>query len=142
VFGVATPERRSLADRVCTALQLVEHCQDVAEDLARDRIYLPQEDLARFGCRESDLAQPSASPRVRRLLAFQVDRTAALLDEGAPLVGLLTGRARLGVAGFVGGGRAALAAIRAAGYDVLTAVPGPSRLRLTSELLAVAVRGR
>jgi squalene synthase HpnC len=142
VFGVATPERRSLADRVCTALQLVEHCQDVAEDLARDRIYLPLEDLARFGCHESDLAQAPASRRVRRLLAFQVDRIAALLDAGAPLVGSLTGRARLATAGFVGGGRAALTAIRAADHDVLTATPKPSRLGVASESLAVAMRGR
>jgi len=49
IFGAATPERIELSDRICTALQLAEHWQDVAEDLARGRIYLPADDLARFG---------------------------------------------------------------------------------------------
>ena len=52
VFGAATPERVALSDRICTALQLAEHWQDVAEDLRAGRIYLPAEDLARFGCTE------------------------------------------------------------------------------------------
>src|SRR5262245_35237907 len=51
VFGAATPERVALSDRVCSALQVVEHCQDVAEDHARGRVYLPASDLAAFGCR-------------------------------------------------------------------------------------------
>ena len=54
----ATPGRIGLSDSICTALQLTEHCQDVAEDLAEGRIYLPAEDLARFGVSEADLAQP------------------------------------------------------------------------------------
>jgi squalene synthase HpnC len=142
VFGAASPERLRLADAVCTALQLTEHWQDVAEDLARGRVYLPQEDLAAFGCTEADLAAPAAGPAVRRLLRFQVDRTAALLDRGAALVGTLGGPARLAVAGFVGGGRAALAAIAAAGYDVLAGPPRPTRPRLAREALAALVRGR
>src|SRR5262245_39244493 len=60
VFGSATPERLELSDSICTGLQLVEHWQDVAEDLARDRIYLPQEDMARFGVDEQDLATAPA----------------------------------------------------------------------------------
>jgi len=61
IFGAATPVREALSDRVCTALQLAEHWQDVAEDLRAGRIYLPQEDLDRFGCSEQDLAAPSAA---------------------------------------------------------------------------------
>ena len=60
IFGAATPERIALSDRICTALQLAEHWQDVAEDLANGRIYLPAEDLERFGCTEADLAAPAA----------------------------------------------------------------------------------
>ena len=56
VFGAFTPERAALSDRVCTALQLAEHWQDVAEDLRAGRVYLPGEDMARFGCTEDDLA--------------------------------------------------------------------------------------
>src|SRR6202020_878312 len=89
VFGAATPERMILSDRVCTALQLAEHCQGVAEDYRAGRIYLPAEDMERFGCAESDLAAPSAGPQLRALMAFEVERAGRLLDEGAPLVGNL-----------------------------------------------------
>ncbi|HEX9343568.1 MAG TPA: squalene synthase HpnC [Actinomycetota bacterium] len=142
VFGKATPERLRLSDAVCTGLQLVEHWQDVAEDLARDRVYLPREDLAAFGCDERDLAALHASGRLRKLLAFEAGRAAALLDEGAPLIGLLTGRARLAVTGFLAGGRAALAAIADAGYDVLPGPPKPSRPRLVREAVSVLLRNR
>src|SRR5215831_19103289 len=80
IFGAATPEREALSDRVCTALQLAEHWQDVAEDLRAGRIYLPQEDLDRFGCSERDLAAPRAAPRVRALMAFEEQRARELLD--------------------------------------------------------------
>jgi squalene synthase HpnC len=141
VFDVATPEREELSDRVCSALQVVEHLQDVAEDLRRGRVYLPQEDLDRFGCSPEDLALPVAPARVRRLVAFERRRAGALLDAGAPLVGTLPGLARLAVAGYVAGGRAALAAVRAAGDDVLRAVPRPRRSRLLVEWVRLLVGG-
>ena len=142
VFGVHTPERAGLSDRICTALQLAEHWQDVAEDLRAGRIYLPAEDLAEYGCTEADLAQPTAGPAVRALMAYQVMRASALLNSGAPLIGTLTGAARLAVAGYVAGGRAALAAISAAGHDVLSATPRPAKPRLLAELARAYVRGR
>ena len=61
VFEVATPDRIALSDRVCTALQLVEHWQDVAEDFARGRVYLPAEDLERFGVTRADLARTAVT---------------------------------------------------------------------------------
>src|SRR5579875_929891 len=142
IFGYATPERIGLSDRICSALQVIEHCQDVAEDLRSGRIYLPAEDLARFGCSEAMLAQPAAGPAVRALLEFEAGRAAALLEEGARLIGTLRGWARLAVAGYVAGGRAALAAIASADYDVLRATPRPRRSRVAAGLLTAAVRGR
>jgi squalene synthase HpnC len=142
VFGVATPDRISASDRVCTALQLAEHWQDVAEDFQAGRIYLPGEDMDRFGCQEADLAGDRAAPQLKELLAFEVQRARALLDEGAPLVGNLRGAARVAVAGYVAGGRAALAAIVAAGYDVLRATPRPRRSRITREALSIYAAGR
>ena len=142
VFGAATPERMILSDRVCTALQLAEHWQDVAEDYRAGRIYLPAEDMERFGCAESDLAAPSAGPHLRALMAFEVERAGRLLDEGAPLVGNLHGSARVAVAGYVAGGRAALAAITAAGHDVLRATHKPRRGRLAREMLRAYAAGR
>ena len=142
VFGAATPHTERLSDLVCTALQLAEHWQDVAEDLRAGRVYLPGKDLAAYGVTEADLAAPSASPQVRALLAFEVRRAGDLLDEGAPIVGALRGFARVAVAGYVAGGRAALAAIKASGCDVLTATPRPRKRRVAAELLRAYVRGR
>ena len=90
--------------RSAPALQLVEHWQDVAEDFRSGRIYLPAEDLARFGVAPADLGAAHAGGALRALLAFEVARARRLLDEGAPLVGTLRGRARVAVAGYVGGG--------------------------------------
>jgi squalene synthase HpnC len=142
IFGVATPKRIAMSDTICTALQLAEHWQDVAEDLGNDRIYLPAQDLERFGCTEADLAAPTAGPAVRELMIFEVNRAQALLDQGAPLVGTLRGAARLAVAGYLAGGRAALAAIRAQDYDVLRATARPRKQRLAAELVKAYVRGR
>jgi squalene synthase HpnC len=130
VTGTTTPERIRLSDAICTALQIVEHLQDVAEDLRRDRVYLPAEDLKRFHVQEADLAAPTASASVRALIAYEAERARKLLDEGAPLVGSVHGRLRLLLAGFVAGGRAALHAITAAEHDVLPGPPKPGRLRL------------
>jgi squalene synthase HpnC len=144
VFGKATVERVALSNRICTALQLAEHWQDVAEDFARGRIYLPGEDRARFGCEEADLAaetRAEASWRLRGLLAFEVARTRALLAPGLSLIEALRGRERLAVAAFAGGARAALDAIERAGYDVLAGAPRasrPRRLAATATLLVGA----
>jgi squalene synthase HpnC len=142
VFGAATPPRERLSDLVCTALQLAEHWQDVAEDLRAGRVYLPGKDLAAYGVTEADLAAPSTSPQVRALLAFEVRRAADLLDEGARLTGTLRGYARAAVAGYVAGGRAALAAITASDGDVLAATPRPGNARVLAELLRAYVTGR
>ncbi|MGY1439102.1 squalene synthase HpnC [Streptomyces reniochalinae] len=123
ITGTSTPERVRHSDAVCTGLQIVEHLQDVAEDLARDRIYLPAEDMDRFRVGESDLAAPTANASVRALVAFETDRALGLLDEGTPLVRSVRGRLRLLLAGFTGGGRAAAGALRAARYDVLAGAP-------------------
>ena len=126
VFGAATSERMELSDAVCSGLQVAEHLQDVREDLARGRVYLPQDDLARFRCTETDLAVSPTPERVRTLVAFEV------FDRGARLVATLRGRPRLAVTAFVAGGRAALDAIEAAGYELRTKPPRPgpgARLR-------------
>jgi squalene synthase HpnC len=124
VLGVATPERIARSSSICTALQLIEHCQDVAEDLAHGRVYLPQEDLERFGCSTDELAGAHATGPLRAVLAFELARARALLADGAPLIETLSGRARLAVAAFVAGGRSAVEAVERAGHDVL---PGPPR---------------
>jgi squalene synthase HpnC len=140
VTGTETPERVRHSDAICTALQIVEHLQDVAEDLGRDRIYLPAQDMKRFHVQEADLATPSAGASVRALVAYEAERARDLLNEGAPLVGSVHGRLRLLLAGFVAGGRAAIRAIVAAEYDVLPGPPKPGKIQLLREV-GVTLRG-
>ncbi|MFC5212797.1 squalene synthase HpnC [Streptomyces coerulescens] len=140
VTGTATPERIRRSDAVCTALQIVEHLQDVAEDLGRDRIYLPVADMKRFHVEETDLGAKTAGASVRALVAYEAERARNLLNEGTPLVGSVHGRLKLLLAGFVAGGRAAIRAIAAAEYDVLPGPPKASRLRLLREV-GVTLRG-
>jgi squalene synthase HpnC len=142
VFGSFSEGRAELSDSVCTALQLAEHWQDVAEDFRANRIYLPAQDMKEFGCTEDDLSLDSAPPQLRALIAFETQRAAAMLDAGAPLIGALRGTARAAVAGYVAGGRAALAAIAAAGHDVLRGTPVTRKRRLAAELLLGYARGR
>lgn len=103
VTGTSTPERVRLSDAICTALQIVEHLQDVAEDLGRDRIYLPAEDMKQFHVQEADLATSTAGASLRALVAYEAQRAGDLLNEGAPLVGSVHGRLKLLLAGFVAG---------------------------------------
>ncbi|MGI5459719.1 squalene synthase HpnC [Streptomyces sp. CA-249302] len=140
VTGTSTPERIRLSDAVCTALQIVEHLQDVAEDLGRDRIYLPAEDMKQFHVQEADLATKTTGASVRALVAYESERARNLLNEGAPLVGSVHGRLKLLLAGFVAGGRAAIRAIAAAEYDVLPGPPKPGRIQLLREV-GVTLRG-
>ncbi|WP_030422971.1 squalene synthase HpnC [Streptomyces sp. SCSIO 75703] len=140
VTGTSSPERVRRSDAVCTALQIVEHLQDVAEDLGRDRVYLPAEDMKRFHVQEDDLAAPTANASVRALIAFEARRASDLLDEGTALVAGVRGRLRLLLAGFVAGGRAAVRAITAADHDVLPGPPKPGKVQLLREA-GVILRG-
>lgn len=142
IMGAATPERIAASDCVCTALQVIEHTQDVAEDLANGRIYLPGEDMKAHGVTEADLAQPSAGENVRDLIRFEVNRSRQLLDEGAPLVGTLKHMARLAIAGYVAGGRATLKAIEGGHYDVLRATPRPGKADTLAMMARCYVKGR
>jgi squalene synthase HpnC len=121
VFGAATPARVALSDRICAGLQIIEHLQDVQEDYARGRVYMPREDLVRFGCAEEELAGPTASEARRTVMLFEAGRARALLHDGAPLARTLPVRPRVAVAGFVAGGRAALEALERSHHDAIDA---------------------
>jgi squalene synthase HpnC len=139
--GLATPERVRWSDAVCSALQVVEHLQDVAEDRARGRIYLPAQDMKRFGVTEADLDAAHAGTTLRGLVLFESECALALLDEGAPLLASVGGRLRVLLTGFSAGGYAALGAIAAAGYDVLAGAPKAGKARLAREAAAGLVLG-
>ncbi len=126
VFGAATPERIELSDAICSGLQVTEHLQDVREDMARGRVYIPQEDLERFVVGPDDLTTSPSPERVRTLMAFEVERARRLFDRGEPLITSLPGRQRLAITAFVAGGRAALAAIERADFAASDSPPRPS----------------
>jgi squalene synthase HpnC len=140
VTGTTSPERVRRSDAICTGLQIVEHLQDVAEDLGRDRIYLPAEDMERFRVSEADLAAPYAGASLRALVAYEADQALRLLHHGTPLAHSVGGRLRLLLAGFTGGGRAAVRALRDAGFDVLTGTPRPTKRALVREVVATLRR--
>ena len=119
VFESSTPERLAASDAVCTGLQILEHLQDVAEDAEAGRVYLPAEDMARFGCSVEDLSAPEAGAGLRALVAYESAFARELIEEGFSLVRSLTGYARLAISGFVAGGLAGLDAIEKAGFEVL-----------------------
>ncbi len=128
LYGYRDNERQRLSDAICTALQLTNFWQDVARDYhERSRIYLPIEDMARFGCDEPTLARGEATPAFRALLAFEVKRARDLFYEGMPLLDILPGLPRRVIALFALGGLEVLAAIERRSYDVLAQRPTLSR---------------
>ena len=130
------PELVEASDSVCTGLQLVNFLQDVPRDLELGRVYMPAEDRARFG--EPALDRPSAE--LRELLRFEAARAAELLAAGDVLRARIGGRLGRAVALFSRGGLAALDALEAAGWDVFSQRPKPSRSRLAREAALVLVR--
>lgn len=139
------PAHVAWSDDVCVGLQIVEHLQDVGEDAAAGRVYLPMADLRRLGCSEQDVRAPSATPGLRRVIATEAARARRLLVSGTPLAGALPLRGRVAVAGFAAGGLAALDAIERSSFDVLAVRCRPKPLRLAARIVegvAAATRAR
>ena len=118
LFDACAPDAVACSDRICTALQLINFWQDVAIDHAKDRIYLPLEDLQRFGVCEAQLGRGEADSAFRALMRFQVARTRALLYDGAALGQRLEGRIGLEIRMVVAGGDTILQKILDADCDV------------------------
>jgi squalene synthase HpnC len=118
LFGTDSAENLYRSDAICTSLQLINHWQDIAVDWRKGRVYLPAEDLARFGVGEDQIARAEVDERWRALMRFQIDRARALMREGAPLGRSLPGRIGLEIRAIVAGGLRIAAKIEAGGYDV------------------------
>ena len=123
LLGHRDADRLAFSDATCTALQLANFWQDVRRDYDMGRIYIPLEDLRRFGYTEEELAARKYTPSFRGLMAFQVARTRQLFAEGLPLVDMLKGMPRLHVKLFSLGGMRVLDAIEGQRYDVLSRRP-------------------
>jgi phytoene synthase len=121
--GQASTRNLAMSDGICTALQLINFWQDVAIDWQKQRVYLPQDELAKFGVDEAQIAAGQVDDRWRSLLAFQVDRTRRMLHAGAPLGGVLPGRLGIEIRLTVLGGAAILKKLAGCGYDVFRQRP-------------------
>ena len=123
VLGYRDERRQLLSDATCIGLQLANFWQDVSRDLSQGRIYIPLEDMRRFGYSEADLRAGTAGERYRELMRFEVGRARELFAHGRELEPLIDRRARTDVRLFRVGGEAVLDAIERAGYDTLTQRP-------------------
>ena len=127
LFGHADAERQGLADATCTALQLTNFWQDIAVDLGKARVYIPQEDMARFGYSEEELEQGIVNAGFRALMAFEIGRTRELFAKGLGLLNMVDGRLKVDLKLFSLGGLAVLEALERNGYDVFRRRPQLSR---------------
>ncbi len=145
VMGYRDEERIALSDQTCIGLQLANFWQDVSVDIQKGRIYLPLEDLQRFGCTEEQIIEGRFDERFRALMQFEVERARACFASGKELEARVSRAVRADIRLFRLGGEAVLDAIEAAGYDTLSARPRlarAARARLALVAGARAALGR
>jgi squalene synthase HpnC len=127
--GYSDPERQQLSDCTCTALQLANFWQDVAIDYTKGRIYLPLEDLRRFGVSPEDIALRRATPQFIEMMRFEVERTREWFARGLPLIKKVNKELAIDLELFSRGGQEILNAVERQGFDVLKSRPAISRPR-------------
>lgn len=125
--GVDDRTNNELSDQICTGLQLANFWQDVARDFAIGRVYLPQDEMSRFGVDESMLSLPSAPKPLRNLLRSECDRAEEFFHRGLALADRVPNWFSRNIKLFAHGGLATLNAIAAIDYDVLASRPTVSR---------------
>lgn len=140
VFGFRDPRSPDLAERLGLAFQLTNILRDVRADFEMGRVYLPQEDLARFGVGEEELRGP-ATPRLQALLSFEADRAWSLYAEGAPLVSLIEADSRATLWALARTYSALLARIEERGFDVFGPRVSVSGTKKIQYLLAAEMNG-
>ena len=123
LYGAADARNIADSDAICSALQIINFLQDVAIDRQKQRIYMPLDDLARFGVTAAQLDRAEADPRFRQLMAFEVDRARAMMLSGAPLARRLPGRIGWELRLVVQGGLRILEAIEHADFDIFRRRP-------------------
>jgi squalene synthase HpnC len=123
LYKETAPESLAWSDSICSALQLINFWQDIAIDWQKDRVYLPQEDLARFGVSENHISEGNAGGRWRELIAFETARARTMIKSGAPLTRRLPGRIGLELRMVVQGGLRILEKIDNIGGDVFRRRP-------------------
>ena len=137
--GYSDAERQQLSDYTCTALQLANFWQDVFVDYGKGRIYLPLEDLRRFGVTGGDIAQRRATPQFVAMMKFEVERARDWFARGLPLVKKVNRELAIDLELFSRGGQEILNAIERQGFDVLRARPEISKSRKLMLVLRAAM---
>lgn len=128
LYDAATPDNLRDSDAICSALQLINFCQDAAIDWRKSRIYLPQEDLQCYGVTEAQIAQGVADERWYKLMRFEVTRAREMMLAGSPLALRLPGRIGWELRLVVQGGLRILERIEAVEYDVFRRRPRLGKL--------------
>ena len=118
LYGVSDEKSLAQSDGICTALQLINFWQDVAVDWRKDRVYLPLQDMAKFGVSEDDIAAQRLTPEFKRLMAYECEKAFKMLQAGSGLVHQLPGRLGWELRLIVLGGQRILQKLDEAGYDV------------------------
>ena len=139
--GYGDAERQALSDFTCSALQLANFWQDVSVDYAKGRVYLPLEDLRRFGVSEEDIAQQRNTSAFCDMMRFEVDRARDWFARGLPLVEKVDRELAIDLDLFSRGGLEILNAIEAQGFNVLGRRPAISKPRKLA-LVARAAWGK
>ena len=137
--GYRDAERQQLSDYTCTALQLANFWQDVSVDYGKGRIYLPLEDLRRFGVTGEDIAQRRATPQFLAMMKFEVERARDWFNRGLPLIQMVNRELAIDLELFSRGGQEILNAIERQGFDVLGARPEISKARKLMLVLRAAM---
>lgn len=123
LFGVTQKQHMEQSDCICSALQLINFWQDVAIDWQKGRVYLPQEDLQRFGVAENHIAQATQETAWQNLMRFEVQRSRELMLAGLPLLAVLPGRLAWEIRLTIEGGLRILERLEQANYDVFQRRP-------------------
>ena len=118
LYDAATPQNLAWSDNICSSLQLINFWQDVTKDYAIARIYLPQDEMARFGVSETHIAEGRADKAWQELMQFQVQRARAMMRHGAPLGSVLGGRIGLEMRLIIAGGNRILSKLESVDYDM------------------------
>ena len=123
LYGAADARNSADSDAICSSLQLINFLQDVAIDRQKERIYIPLDDMARFGVTAAQLDRAEADARFRALMQFEIDRARAMMVNAAPLAKRLPGRIGWELRMVVQGGLRILARIEQAEHDVFRRRP-------------------
>ncbi len=140
LWNVNQPGAKILSDKICTALQLTNFYQDVSIDFAKGRIYIPQDELGRFGVTEDLFKSETTNKQFKELMAFQVSRARKMFEEGERIIEYLPGMLKHEIRWTILGGKKILYKIKKNDYNVLRKRPSLNKLDFAGLLIKTIVK--